>query len=155
MNDPLHTANFTALQPPRASSSPAVLWPKLSERLTKHKFVHNVLLGRRELPLFCNPLIIFTLNWVLMLVSLSFQITYVSYPEMGMPALLFASFAGLVLVRISCSTNCAAPLADALRALSLHIGCDTTLADQSAVLCGFTFDYCVQLDIVRPPPRSR
>ncbi len=89
MNDPLHTANFTALQPPQASSSPAALWPKLSERLTKHKFVHNVLLGRRELPLFCNPLIIFTLNWVLMLVSLSFQITYVSYPEMGMPALLF------------------------------------------------------------------
>ena len=90
MNDPFHGANFTAVQPGEASISPTALWPKLTERLTKHKFTHSVLMGRRELPLFCNPLIIFLLNWVLMLVSLSFQITYVSYPAMGMPVLLFA-----------------------------------------------------------------
>ena len=90
MNDPPSSTNFTALQPAETSISPAALWPKLTERLTKHRFVHSVLLGRHELPLFCNPLIIFVLNWMLMLVSLSFQITYVSYPAMGMPLLLFA-----------------------------------------------------------------
>ncbi|HMG87857.1 MAG TPA: O-antigen polymerase [Terracidiphilus sp.] len=90
MNDPLLSTNFSAVQPADVSISPAALWPRLTEKLTKHRFVHSVLLGRRELPLFCNPLIIFLLNWVLMLVSLSFQITYVSYPVMGMPVLLFA-----------------------------------------------------------------
>jgi oligosaccharide repeat unit polymerase len=90
MNDPLSGTNFGAVQPVEGSISPTAMWPKLTERLTKHKFVRSVLLGRRELPLFCNPLIIFLVNWVLMLVSLSFQITYVSYPAMGMPVLLFA-----------------------------------------------------------------
>jgi oligosaccharide repeat unit polymerase len=89
MTPPLRSTHFTALQPAEASASSAALWPKLTGSLTKHKFVHSVLMGRRELPLFCNPLIIFLLNWVLMLVSLSFQITYVSYPTMGMPVLLF------------------------------------------------------------------
>ncbi len=89
MNHPLRSANFTALQPAEASNSTAALWPKLTDRLTKHKYVQGVLKGRGELPLFCNPLIIFLMNWVLMLASLSFQITYVSYPAMGMPLLLF------------------------------------------------------------------
>ncbi len=49
-----------------------------------------MLKGGNDLPLFCNPLVLFCVNWVLMLVSLSFQITYVTYPAMGMPVLLFA-----------------------------------------------------------------
>lgn len=89
MNEPFHATNFNAVQPAEGSIAHTAFWPKLTGRLTKHKFVHGVLLGRRELPWFCNPLIIFMLNWVLMLVTLSFQITYVSYPTMGMPALLF------------------------------------------------------------------
>ena len=40
------------------------------------------------------PLSIFVLNWSLMMVSLSFQVTYVSYPAMGMPILLFAMSLG-------------------------------------------------------------
>lgn len=89
MNEQLRSTSFGRTQPVEVSIAPAAMWPSLTERLAKHKFVHGVLKGRRELPLFSNPLVIFVLNWVLMLVSLSFQITYVSYPTMGMPILLF------------------------------------------------------------------
>jgi len=89
MNEQLRSTSFGATQPVEVSIAPAAMWPSLTEKLRKHKFVHGMLKGRQELPLFCNPLVIFVLNWVLMLVSLSFQITYVSYPTMGMPILLF------------------------------------------------------------------
>lgn len=69
--------------------APAAFWPSLTERFAKHKLVHGVLKGTAELPLYCNPLVLFCLNWVAMLVALSFQVTYVSYPKMGMPLLLF------------------------------------------------------------------
>ncbi len=90
MNDPGRGTNLSAMQPAEIPISAAVLWPKLTGTLAEHRFVHDVLMGRGDLPLFCNPLIIFLLNWVLMLVSLSFQVTYVSYPAMEMPVLLFA-----------------------------------------------------------------
>jgi len=88
MNEQLHSASLSATQPVEISIASAPMWSSLTEKLAKHKFVHGVLKGRRELPLFCNPLVIFVLNWVLMLVSLSFQITYVTYPTMGIPILL-------------------------------------------------------------------
>ena len=90
MNEPLRSVTFGATQPVEVSIASTAMWPLLTEKLRKHKFVHGVIKGRRELPLFCNPLVIFVLNWVLMLVSLSFQITYVTYPTMGIPVLLFA-----------------------------------------------------------------
>jgi oligosaccharide repeat unit polymerase len=43
----------------------------------------------KEIPFFCNPLVIFLGNWALMIASLSAQITYVTYPKMGIPMLLF------------------------------------------------------------------
>ena len=99
--------------------APAAMWPSLTEKLAKHKFVHGVLKGRQDLPLFCNPLVIFVLNWMLMLVSLSFQVTYVTYPTMGMPILLFAHFTGFVSVWISRVANAAASLAHALGIVDL------------------------------------
>ncbi|MGC2616110.1 MAG: O-antigen polymerase [Terracidiphilus sp.] len=89
MNEQLRSTSFSAAQPVEGAIAPAATWPSLTERPAKHKFVHGVLKGRRDLPLFCNPLLIFVLNWVLMLVALSFQITYVTYPTMGVPVLLF------------------------------------------------------------------
>jgi oligosaccharide repeat unit polymerase len=74
-------------------ASPAV-WPSLREKFAKHKVVHGELKPRRDLPLFCNPVVIFLGNWILMLISLSFQITYVTYPNMGMPMLLFGISVG-------------------------------------------------------------
>jgi oligosaccharide repeat unit polymerase len=90
MTEPIRSGAFNVSQPAEASMSPDAIWPGFVERFAKHKQVHGVLKPRRELPLFCNPLVIFVANWVLMLVSLSFQITYVTYPNMGMPILLFA-----------------------------------------------------------------
>jgi oligosaccharide repeat unit polymerase len=89
MNEQLRSTSFGATQPVEIPIAPTAMWASLTERLAKHRFVHGVLKGRRELPLFCNPLVIFVLNWALMLLSLSFQVTYVSYPKMGIPILLF------------------------------------------------------------------
>jgi oligosaccharide repeat unit polymerase len=89
MNEPFSSTSFSA-QSAEVSIAPSAMWPTLTEKFAKHKFVQGVLKGRRELPLFCNPLVIFLANWALMLLSLSFQITYVTYPKMGMPVLLFA-----------------------------------------------------------------
>ena len=69
-------------------ASPA-LWPTLTEKFAKHRIVEGELKPVREIPLFCNPLVIFIGNWALMMASLSVQVTYVTYPNMGMPMLLF------------------------------------------------------------------
>src|SRR3569833_4038492 len=60
-----------------------------AERFAKHKLVNGELKPLEELPHFCNPLVIFGANWMLMMVSLSFQVTYVTYPRIEMPLLLF------------------------------------------------------------------
>ena len=65
------------------------LWPSRAERFAKHKLVNGELKPLEELPHFCNPLVIFGANWMLMMVSLSFQVTYVTYPRIEMPLLLF------------------------------------------------------------------
>ncbi len=90
MNHPLRGKSFSAAQSAKVSIATAELWPALTEKPAKHSIVPGVLKGTRELPLFCNPLAIFVVNWVLMLVALSFQITYVTYPAKGLPVLLFA-----------------------------------------------------------------
>ena len=66
-----------------------VLWPSLAEKFAKHKLVRGELKPPKDIPLFCNPLVIFLGNWALMMAALSAQVTYVTYPKMGMPMLLF------------------------------------------------------------------
>ena len=63
--------------------------PTLADKFPKHKIVQGELKPLDEIPLFCNPLVIFLANWVLMMASLSCQVTYVSYPHVGMPLALF------------------------------------------------------------------
>lgn len=89
MNEPLRSTSYSTNESAEISMAPAAFWPSITERFAKHKLVRGVLKGRADLPLYCNPLVLFCLNWVAMLVALSFQITYVSYPSMGMPFLLF------------------------------------------------------------------
>ncbi len=55
---------------------------------TTHTIARGVLKARRSLPLYCSPVFIFAFNWVLMLSSLRVQVTYVTYPFMGIPLLL-------------------------------------------------------------------
>ena len=90
MNQPLRSASYGGSQPAEASMGSSAMWQELTEKFAKHRFVRGLLKPRGDLPLFCNPLIIFLVNWVLMLVTLGFQITYVTYPNMGLPILLFA-----------------------------------------------------------------
>ena len=89
MNPTSHSTSFGASQPADISLQAQAMWQELTEKFAKHRLSRGRLKPRNELPLFCNPLLIFILNWTLMLVSLSRQITYVTYPEMGLPLLLF------------------------------------------------------------------
>jgi oligosaccharide repeat unit polymerase len=80
---------FSTSQPGEAAMASPALWPSLAEKLAKHKLVEGELKPLKEIPFFCNPLVIFLGNWALMIASLSAQITYVTYPKMGIPMLLF------------------------------------------------------------------
>lgn len=42
-----------------------------------------------DLPFYCHPLKLFLFTWILMLAALSFHVSYVSYPSMGLPLGLF------------------------------------------------------------------
>jgi oligosaccharide repeat unit polymerase len=44
-----------------------------------------------SLPFYCNPVILFIFVWLLMLGSLRFEITEVSYPDFSLPVLIFAA----------------------------------------------------------------
>src|SRR3569623_674419 len=89
---------FSTSQPAEAAMASPAVWPSLTEKFAKHKLVHGELKPLRDLPLFCNQLVIFLGNWMLMMISLSFQITYVPYPGMGMPLLLFSISLGSFLL---------------------------------------------------------
>lgn len=69
------------------AANPAIT-PASIVRRAGHTTVRGVLKARRELPLFCSPIFLFSFNWVLMLSSLSAQVTYVTYASMGIPLLL-------------------------------------------------------------------
>ncbi len=69
-------------------STNSAIWPPVVDGSKRHELVQGVLKGRRSLPLFCNPVVLFLFNWMVMLVTLSFQVTYVTYPFFGIPLLL-------------------------------------------------------------------
>ncbi|HEY1577926.1 MAG TPA: O-antigen polymerase [Terracidiphilus sp.] len=94
MNDPLDATSFNTSQQAEAAMPSSALWPSLTEKFAKHKLAHGELRARQDIPFFCNPLVIFLANWALMLVSLSFQVTYVTYPGLGMPLLLLGLSVG-------------------------------------------------------------
>ena len=98
MSDPLHIAQLSAGHPAQAMMASTALWPSLKEKTAKHKLTKGVLVSGHDIPAFCNPLVIFIGNWVLMLVTLSFQVTYVSYPNAELPALLLALSLGSFLL---------------------------------------------------------
>ena len=89
MNESPRSVSYTANHSADLSMAPVAFWPSITERFATHKLTHGVLKARGELPLYCNPLVLFSLNWVVMLLALSFQVTNVSYPRIGVPMLLF------------------------------------------------------------------
>lgn len=58
----------------------------------------------KMLPLYCKPVPLFLFVWILMLVALSFHISYVSYPTMGVPLLLFSVSLASMLLGYAVST---------------------------------------------------
>ena len=111
MNDPLHGTSLRGSPSGHMQMAPAATWPAVTENVENHVLSHGALKGRQDLPLYCNPLVIFVLNWILMLVSLSFQITYVTYPNMGMPLLLAGLSSGILPLWVSGVAYVAASLA--------------------------------------------
>jgi oligosaccharide repeat unit polymerase len=94
MNDPLPSRGFSTSARSEVMMASTAVWPSPAEKLARHKLVPGELVPKGDIPAFCNPLLIFLMNWTLMLVTLSFQVTYVSYPNAGIPALLLAISAG-------------------------------------------------------------
>jgi hypothetical protein len=90
MNELPQSFEINDCQPVQSVNAEAAIWPALVERASKHKLIQGVLNERQHLPLFCNPVALFVINWVLMVASLSTQVTYVTYPFMGIPLLLCA-----------------------------------------------------------------
>lgn len=82
----------------RAAMGAPAIWPPIMERMASHKLLQGELKLRRDLPLYCDPLVIFLANWALMIISLSFQVTYVTYPHPGMPLRLFGLSLGAFLL---------------------------------------------------------
>lgn len=74
------------------------LWPAYTAAAPRHVFLHSVFRPQRELPIFCNPIALFFAVWILMLVCLSFHISYVIYPGLATPLLIFAVSAGSLLL---------------------------------------------------------
>lgn len=79
---------YDGCQPARIAVANAAIWPPLIENRKAHQLVHGVLKPREYLPLYCNPVVLFLSNWILMLASLSAKVTYVTYPHIGIPLLL-------------------------------------------------------------------
>jgi oligosaccharide repeat unit polymerase len=90
MNEMPQGFEINGCQPAQSVIAEAAIWPALMEKISKHKLVRGVLNGRRHLPLFCSPVALFIANWTVMVVSLTAQVTYVTYPFMGIPFLLCA-----------------------------------------------------------------
>jgi oligosaccharide repeat unit polymerase len=90
MSELPETFKYNGSQPAQSSVAAAALLPPLEDKKEGHRVIKGVLRGRRDLPMFCNPVVLFLFNWVIMLGALGIHVTYVTYPNMGLPILLFA-----------------------------------------------------------------
>src|SRR3569833_1812303 len=126
---------FSTGRPAEAAMASALVWPPVAEKFAKHKRVRGELKPLRDLPLFCNPLVIFVGNWLLMMGSLSFQVTYVSYPHMGMPMLLFGISLGSFLFGYVASRMLLHRWATPSSVLSYSLDV-TQLWQMNLILCG-------------------
>ena len=52
-------------------STNSAIWPPVVDGSKRHELVQGVLKGRRSLPLFCNPVVLFLFNWMVMLTRAS------------------------------------------------------------------------------------
>jgi oligosaccharide repeat unit polymerase len=92
------------LNPPNAGPV-GVDWPALFEAPARRTLKRNALVAPRELPLYCHPLALFFAVWGLMLACLTVHVSYVIYPNLGTPLLIFIVSGGsLLLGYFACTT---------------------------------------------------
>ncbi len=136
----------------------AALWPSPAEKAAGHKLGQEKLFLRRDIPAFCNPLVIFFANWVLMLVTLSFSVTNVSYPKAGIPALLFALSLASFFLAYLVSRMLLHRWPASSDSLSYTVDVTCAVAVEPADQCRRGPDYRLQLHLLWPAacdPRSR
>ena len=125
---------FNGCQPVQSVNAEAAIWPASVEKNSGHDLVQGVLNGRRHLPMFCSPIVLFIANWVLMMSSLIAQVTYVTYPFMGVPLLLCALsmgsfFFGYLVARTTLQRS---PSSDEFLSFTLDV---TTLWRLNLIFC--------------------
>ena len=76
----------------------AGIWPAQIEARARHVFSRGVFRPRQELPFYCNPIALFITVWILMLACLSVHVSYVIYPGLATPFLIFIVSAGSLLL---------------------------------------------------------
>ncbi len=154
MNDPLHSTNFSTSHRGQVMMASTALWPSLTEKTAKHKLTKGMLISGNSIPAFCNPLVIFIANWVLMLVTLSVQVTYVSYPSAGIPALLLTLSLGSFLLGYLVSRMLLHRWPGAFWIAGVHAGRDGAMAVEPDVLRGVADDHHFQLGAFRSTSRD-
>ena len=80
------------------------VWLEADQTGSRHAFAKGSFRPRRELPLYCHPIVLFLAIWVLMLACLSFHVSYVIYPYLGIPFLIFLVSVGSLLLGYLAST---------------------------------------------------
>jgi hypothetical protein len=80
------------------------LWPATTSTDTRHVVSRCVFRPRRDIPIYCNPIVLFFAVWSLMLASLSVHVSYVIYPGLATPLLIFAVSAASLLLGFFAST---------------------------------------------------
>ncbi len=76
-----------------------------------HALTSITLRSSRDLPLYCNPIALFLAVWLLMLACLSVHVSYVIYPFLSTPLLIFALSLGALLLGYFASTAVFEPAA--------------------------------------------
>jgi oligosaccharide repeat unit polymerase len=76
-----------------------------------HALTSITLGNSRDLPLYCNPIALFLAVWLLMLACLSVHVSYVIYPFLSTPLLIFAISFGALLLGYFASTAVFQPAA--------------------------------------------
>lgn len=71
------------------SSIVAGAWQAPLELRARHTIIRDIFRPRHELPVYCNPIALFLAVWLVMLLSLTFHVSYVIYPYLGTPVLIF------------------------------------------------------------------
>jgi oligosaccharide repeat unit polymerase len=73
-------------------------WPAPMGLRADHTLSSGIFRPRHELPVYCKPIALFLAVWLLMLLSLAVHVSYIIYPYLGTPFLIFLVSTGSLLL---------------------------------------------------------